>query len=292
MADGRNRNCQRCRVTKIRQDKQGKSGDAGKVLERIQKLPSLPSLVIEILASLNDEHVDVATLANKIARDQAIVARVLRVANSPFFGLSGQTGSIFEAVAVLVYCFTLGGKNLRGLVTAAAIINALPRTEKGFDWRAFWHHGIVTAVCAKVLARRAGLNPETAFTAGLLHDIGKLMMGCIPRKLSRRHFSSTMAARSNRCRRNGRRSAPAMRLLAARWQSAGIFRRRSSRRSNCITRRHRRAGTDLDGCHLHCQPVRPCAGRWMHPGGQGGASRRSGTGAARARQRRAGSAGR
>jgi putative nucleotidyltransferase with HDIG domain len=123
-------------------------------------------------------------MANKIARDQAIVARVMRVANSSFFGLSGQISSIFEAVSVL------GFNNLRGLVMAAGIINALPRPEQGFDWTVFWRHSIRTAVCAKVLAKRVGLSPETAFTTGLLHDIGKLVMGVyFPQAFAQAHES-------------------------------------------------------------------------------------------------------
>ena len=152
----------------LSQDEQTKISN---MLDRIQKLPSMPSLVVEILESFDIEDVDLTMLANKIACDQALVARVMRVANSPFFGLSGQIGSISEAVLVL------GFSNLRGLVTAAAIINAFPPAEKGFDWMAFWRHSIATAVCAKVLAKHAGLNPESAFTAGLLHDIGKLVLG-------------------------------------------------------------------------------------------------------------------
>ena len=148
-----------------------KDPDVYQVLERIQKLPSLPSLVVEMLESFDNENVDIATLANKIACDQAIAARVLRVANSPFFGLSGQIGSISEAVTVL------GFSNLRGLVTGAVIIDVFPRSGNVFDWKKFWRHSIAVAVCAKVLAKHMKTNAETAFTAGLLHDIGKLVMG-------------------------------------------------------------------------------------------------------------------
>jgi putative nucleotidyltransferase with HDIG domain len=140
------------------------------VLDHAQKLPSLPSLVMEILESFDNERMDVSTLAKKIANDQALVSRVMRVANSAFFGLSGQVGTIFEAISVL------GFNNLRGLVTAAAIINASPKNLGQFDLAAFWRHGICTAACAKALAKRLGLNPEIAFTAGVLHDIGKLII--------------------------------------------------------------------------------------------------------------------
>lgn len=150
---------------------QKNSGSIDNILDHVQKLPSMPSIVLEILDSFDNENVNLTTLANKISRDQAVVARVMRVANSPFFGLSGQVSSISEAVSVL------GFNNLRGMVMAAGIINALPCPRQDFDWTVFWRHSIRTAVCAKVLAKGVGLSPETAFTAGLLHDIGKLVMG-------------------------------------------------------------------------------------------------------------------
>lgn len=141
------------------------------LLNQIHALPSLPSLVVEILQSFDNENVDTALLARKIASDQAIVARVMRVANSPFFGLSGQIGSISEAIVVL------GFNNLRGLVTSAAIINLFPNPGKQFDLHVFWCHSIGAAVCAKLLAKHAGVDAETAFTTGLLHDIGRLVIG-------------------------------------------------------------------------------------------------------------------
>lgn len=166
------------------EEKQENPNSVSDVLDHIQKLPSMPSIVMEILDSFDNENVNLTTMANKIARDQAIVARVMRVANSSFFGLSGKISSIFEAVSVL------GFNNLRGLVMAAGIINALPRPEQGFDWTIFWRHSIRTAVCAKVLAKRVGLSPETAFTAGLLHDIGKLVIGVyFPQAFAKAHES-------------------------------------------------------------------------------------------------------
>jgi putative nucleotidyltransferase with HDIG domain len=143
---------------------------AARVLDRSERLPSLPSLVLEILESFEDERLDITTLAGKIANDQALVARVMRVANSAFFGFSGRIGTIPEAVALL------GFNNLRGLVTAAALINAAPRSLGRFDQASFWRHSLCTASCAKVLAGHSGLNPEIAFTAGVLHDIGKLVI--------------------------------------------------------------------------------------------------------------------
>lgn len=140
------------------------------ILGNLQKLPSVPTLVLEILDSFDDERIEVNKLANKIANDQALVARVMRVANSAFFGLSGQVGTISDAISVL------GFNNLRGLVTAASIISASPKNLGKFDILDFWHHSLCTGACSKVLAKQSGLNPEVAFTTGLLHDIGKLVI--------------------------------------------------------------------------------------------------------------------
>ena len=150
------------------------------ILDSIQKLPSMPSVVMEILDSFSNENLNFSALSIKVSADQAIAARVLRVANSSFFGLSRQIGSISEAISIL------GVNNLRCLVAGASIINAFPHTENGLDLAEFWHHGIATAVCAKTLAKQVGLNPEIAFTAGLLHDIGKLVMSVyFPTKFAR-----------------------------------------------------------------------------------------------------------
>jgi putative nucleotidyltransferase with HDIG domain len=148
------------------------------LIRHIHTLPSLPSVIVEIMQSFNNDKIDTSTLARQIESDLGIVAKVLRVANSPFFGLSGQICSIFEAIVVV------GFNNLRGLVTSAAVINILPKQLKTFDLQAFWQHSIRTAVCARLLAKPVGIDQEAAFTAGLLHDIGILVIGM--------HFSEAM----------------------------------------------------------------------------------------------------
>lgn len=158
-------------IIQMQQSQHEATDNTSAVLDHIQKLPSLPSIVMEILESISNDNIDITWLSMKIANDQALAARVLRVANSPFYGLSGQIDSISRAISVL------GFNSLRGLVMAASIIDEFPHMEKKLDWMTFWQHSIATAVCAKVLAKQAGLNPETAFTAGLLHDIGKLVIG-------------------------------------------------------------------------------------------------------------------
>lgn len=142
------------------------------VIKTVQQVPSLSTLVVEVLASFDKKDVNFSELVQKISRDQGLTTRVLRVANSPFYGNSGKIGSVKAAVIVL------GFHNVRSLVVAAGLINQFPApaTPSGFDRLGFWRHSIGSAVCANRLAMTLGRDQSMAFTAGLLHDIGKLVL--------------------------------------------------------------------------------------------------------------------
>lgn len=155
--------------------------DLAQVVGQIGTLPSLPAVIMELIQSLGDEDVDTHLLTKKIASDQALVAKMLRVANSSFYGLQGKVTSVQDVVVVL------GLRSVRTLAMAAAVTgsfsarNAVP----GFDFGRFWRHSMGTALCARALARRLKMNEENAFTAGLLHDIGRLVLvACFPSHLA------------------------------------------------------------------------------------------------------------
>jgi putative nucleotidyltransferase with HDIG domain len=137
----------------------------------LQDLPSLPVVVMELLGSIDQENVDISVLARKVSLDQALTAKTLRLANSASSGLQVRVTTIQQAIT------HLGFQATRNLITAAAVTGCFPAGKcPGFDHRAFWRHSIATAACAKVLARRMRLNQDFAFTAGLLHDIGRLVL--------------------------------------------------------------------------------------------------------------------
>jgi len=140
-------------------------------IRHIHRLPAMPAVALELLDTLSRGDPDVDAMARHIAQDQAIAARVLRVANSPFYGLQARIGSIRDAIVVL------GFSAVRSLVLAAAVVRALPAvSHAGFVPERFWRHVLGTAVAAQALARALGRPPEKLFLTGLLHDIGILVM--------------------------------------------------------------------------------------------------------------------
>ncbi|WP_374582003.1 HDOD domain-containing protein [Pseudoduganella sp.] len=141
------------------------------VVKNLDDLPSLPVVVMELLNSIDQEEVDIAVLAKKVSHDQALTAKTLRLANSSLFGLQVKVTTIQQAITFL------GFQSTRNLITAAAVTGCFAdKLCPGFDHRSFWRHSIATAACAKVLARHVRFNQDYAFTAGLLHDIGRLVL--------------------------------------------------------------------------------------------------------------------
>jgi putative nucleotidyltransferase with HDIG domain len=140
-------------------------------LGAVRNLPPLPTVATQILASLADDRVDSERIAHHIASDTALAARVLRVANSPYYGLQGKIATIPEAVVVL------GFANLRSLVMASALTLTLTDVSPEFDRLRFWRHSLATAAAASAAGSVLGTNPTLLFLAGLMHDMGRLALG-------------------------------------------------------------------------------------------------------------------
>ncbi len=141
------------------------------VVRHLLDLPSLPAVVMELLSSIDAQDVDISVLAKKVSYDQALMAKTLRLANSPVYGLQVKVTTLSQAITFL------GFQATRNLIIAAAVTGCFAEGKcGGFDYKAFWRHSIATAACAKVLARRMKFNQDYAFTAGLLHDIGRLVL--------------------------------------------------------------------------------------------------------------------
>lgn len=145
--------------------------DLHHIATAVRALPALPRVVMELIESLRDENCDVDRIASQIARDPGISAKTLRLANSSFFGLQRSVASVDQAVTVL------GFSAVRNIATTAGLMRstqALP--TKAMDLDAFWRHSLATALCARELASRTVQNTALAYTCGLLHDLGKLVL--------------------------------------------------------------------------------------------------------------------
>jgi putative nucleotidyltransferase with HDIG domain len=139
----------------------------------VEKLPSPPEIARRMLAAVNDEAADTRRIAGLIARDQSLAVRLLRLANSAFFAVRTRVTSIQQAVTLLGYA------RVRDLVLGLSVWGALgAQGPAARRHRArLWTHSATVAAASKLLAERAGGDGPAAFTAGLLHDIGKLVLG-------------------------------------------------------------------------------------------------------------------
>ncbi|TAK91355.1 MAG: HDOD domain-containing protein [Burkholderiaceae bacterium] len=141
------------------------------MLEGLTQFPPWPSALGRILTEFDRDDLDVSCLAEMISREVAILSKLLRVANSPFYGVSGNIANAQQAIN------TIGLSNTRSIVLTAAVMSAIPQNlPKTFDQHAFWQEAIVVAVAAEWLGKWLSLKDCDAFTAGMLHNIGKLLI--------------------------------------------------------------------------------------------------------------------
>jgi len=147
---------------------------ADSILARVQSLPTLPSAVARLAALVRDERSDAFDMEDAIRPDPALTANMLRIANSARFGCSREVRSIRQAVTLM------GTKQLFEAAATAGFLRIIPETLPGYGMEAetFWLHCVAVAVLAEHLALELALDaPDLTFTAGLLHDIGKLVIG-------------------------------------------------------------------------------------------------------------------
>jgi putative nucleotidyltransferase with HDIG domain len=137
----------------------------------ILTLPSLPSAFIAAVELLSNDDASAASCIAAIERDQALTVRVLRLANSPFYGAQGQVSRIGDAVQML------GLRTVASALAAVSLRTALGSLRcDGFCFASYWRHTLCTAIAARELAQVASRDAGEAFLLGLLHDVGKLIL--------------------------------------------------------------------------------------------------------------------
>ena len=134
-----------------------------------------PETLIHILKVLDNPNSGPADLGAVVRLDAPLMARILRLANSPYYSSRGDITDINRCVSVLGY------RTVRQVAicvsVATSVIAAVSKSSGQLDYRELWRHSVVTGAIAKHLAQLAGYpDPEEAFTAGLLHDMGKFVL--------------------------------------------------------------------------------------------------------------------
>ncbi len=143
------------------------------IVKKTTDLPTIPAAALKVMREAESATGTASAVAQAIAQDHALSARVLRLANSAYYGLSRQVLDLQEAVVVL------GMRSVRNLAVVAATYPWMSKPIKGYDLgpRQMWAHSFGVAVASQLVARRTGkCSEDTAFTAGLLHNVGKVAL--------------------------------------------------------------------------------------------------------------------
>ncbi len=135
-------------------------------------IASPPEVYVKLNALIADERTSLDDVAAVVQRDPALVARVLRMANSPYYGLAARVDTIARAVNVL------GMNELQKVVYTVSVVESFSRLSSRItNMNAFWRHGIYTALVAEEIATRVRvLRPERLFVGAVVHDIGTLVL--------------------------------------------------------------------------------------------------------------------
>lgn len=145
---------------------------AEKLIEKFKKIRTLPHIVTRLVQLVNDEESTLQDFEEVIRLDPALVARLLTLVNSSYFGLSRKVDSISRAVALL------GMKNLHNIAVTDAIQGML-RSQSGsteFSPQRLWLHSAASGICCKMIAERIfTINGDDAYLCGILHDIGLIV---------------------------------------------------------------------------------------------------------------------
>lgn len=145
--------------------------DIEEVVERA-KLPSLPSIVIRLNEALNNPRCTAVHIADIISKDSNLAVRLLKLVNSPFYGFPSKITSIARAVAII------GSRQLSTLAIGTVVVSSFKKIPEDFlNMASFWKHSIAVGLIARFLSSyKRDSNTENYFLAGMLHDVGRLVI--------------------------------------------------------------------------------------------------------------------
>ncbi len=135
-------------------------------LKDIQSLPTLPPIVSRLNEMVADQNITATKLGEVIEKDQVLTSKLLKMVNSSFFGFPQRIGTVSNALVLL------GFNVIKTLIVTSSIFEVMQAADVGL-----FKHSLGTATAAGIIARRKGIkNPEEISTAGLIHDLGKIVV--------------------------------------------------------------------------------------------------------------------
>ncbi len=146
--------------------------DPAEIVARELELVSLPDIFNRIMESVNNPRSSASHIADIISKDTSLSAKLLRLVNSPFYGFTQKVDTLTRAVAIV------GTRELTSLAAGVSVMGLFEDIPaRMLDMRAFWQHSVACGVAGRLLAARLKLGEEERFfVAGLLHDMGRLVM--------------------------------------------------------------------------------------------------------------------
>jgi diguanylate cyclase (GGDEF)-like protein/putative nucleotidyltransferase with HDIG domain len=151
-----------------------------RIVEKLQTLPSLPQAASRLMQEVLKPDASMREVAHIIESDQGLVSRVLRLVNSPYYGVRNEITTTEHAVTML------GLKAIESLVLSLTVFDVLsPSKKHALDLVRHWQHSLAVAAASKYVAAKTGYKvPDEAYTAGLLHDVGRAILDiCAPEEL-------------------------------------------------------------------------------------------------------------
>ena len=143
-----------------------KARDTKKKVKLIKNLPTLPDILTKISRMVESKQYSADDIARVISQDQVLTAKVLKLANSAFYGFSRSINSVGQALVLL------GFQVVKGLILTSSVFDIVQRR-----YTDLWKHSLAVATISGLLAQRIGMKaPEESNLAGLLHDLGKVIM--------------------------------------------------------------------------------------------------------------------
>ena len=149
-----------------------------KIENYINEMPSLSISVSKVMEICNGVSVNPADLNRVISLDPVLTGKLLKMINSAYYGLTTHVTSLIKAITML------GINTVKNLALSTAILSTLPKNKDlhGLDMEGYWRHCLCVGVTSKLIAVKHGVDPkyhQEYFTAGLLHDIGKIPLNAV-----------------------------------------------------------------------------------------------------------------